>query len=233
LGLSCADDEYCNFPPEAFCGAADQTGTCEPRAEFCTLQFDPVCGCDDRTYGNACEAAQAGISVASEGECQSPGGQSCGGDLPGGSQTCGAGEFCNFAPDAICGFADATGTCQPTPEACILIFDPVCGCDGRTYGNACEANSFGVSVASEGECEGGAGNGCGGLLGLTCAEGEFCDFAPGDFCGFADATGTCRETPEFCTEQFDPVCGCDGETYGNACAANAAGISVASEGECQ
>jgi hypothetical protein len=39
--------------------------------------------------------------------------------------------------------------------------------------------------------------------------------------------------PEFCTEQFDPVCGCDGETHGNACAANSAGVSVASEGECQ
>jgi hypothetical protein len=148
-GAACGIREFCNFAPDALCGAADQTGTCEPIPEVCTFEFVPVCGCDDRTYANACTANAAGVSVASEGECEDVSGRACGG-LQG--LACGEGEFCNFAPDALCGAADQTGTCTPIPEGCTLQFDPVCGCDDRTYGNACAANAEGVSVASRGEC---------------------------------------------------------------------------------
>jgi len=68
-GLQCSAGEYCYFTQEALCGAADQTGTCQPRPEFCTEQYDPVCGCDDQTYPNACYAAKAGVSVAQAGQC--------------------------------------------------------------------------------------------------------------------------------------------------------------------
>ncbi|MEY4541061.1 MAG: hypothetical protein RLZZ306_2818 [Bacteroidota bacterium] len=36
-----------------------------------------------------------------------------------------------------------------------------------------------------------------------------------------------------CTLQYDPVCGCNGKTYGNACAADASGIRVVYKGECK
>jgi heat shock protein HslJ len=37
----------------------------------CTEQYEPVCGCNHKTYGNACMAACAGITTYTRGECAS------------------------------------------------------------------------------------------------------------------------------------------------------------------
>jgi Kazal-type serine protease inhibitor-like protein len=149
-GTTCAPGKFCNFPVGAQCGAADQTGTCTAIPEACTLQYTPLCGCDGKTYGNTCEAASAGVSIAKAGECApSSGPKTCGGIA---GLACAKGEYCNYPIEAQCGAADQTGTCAPIPEACTLQYTPLCGCDGKTYGNTCEAASAGVSVNGTGAC---------------------------------------------------------------------------------
>lgn len=69
-GIQCDGDLYCDFPVETSCGSGDQGGVCTVPPGACTKIYDPVCGCNEKTYGNACEASRASMSVAHKGECK-------------------------------------------------------------------------------------------------------------------------------------------------------------------
>jgi hypothetical protein len=136
--------QYCDFDPNAICGAADATGICRVAEGGCTADCPGVCGCNGKFYCNACGAHQAGTDDSTDRSCLRDGGgngTACGGRA---GNTCGPTFFCDFDPNAMCGAADAQGVCRPRPSICPADCPGVCGCDGRFYCNACTAQSMGT-----------------------------------------------------------------------------------------
>ncbi|HKO94372.1 MAG TPA: Kazal-type serine protease inhibitor domain-containing protein, partial [Polyangiaceae bacterium] len=151
-GAGCPPGEYCAIPAEAGCSAAHVTATCTPRPNDCGEIYAPVCACNGVTYSNECDAAASGISVAYQGECGTAPlglGASCGSRAQG---VCADGLFCQHQPGALCGAADAPGECVAIPSSCPSQGQQVCGCNGVTYANACNAALAQVGILEEGRC---------------------------------------------------------------------------------
>ena len=213
-GACSTDDECVSWDgTELYCaktsGDCEGKGSCEELPWICPDVWAPVCGCNDKTYGNSCEAASAGVNVDYEGKCKT---ETCWSN-----DMCATGEYCFFEDCAL-----ESGVCEVSPEACPEMWSPVCGCDGETYSNKCFAAIAGTSVDYEGEC-----------TPAYCWSNDMC--TDDDYCFYAvcaQETGTCLPRPEICYTLYAPVCGCDGETYANDCVAAVAGVSVDHEGEC-
>ena len=150
---TCPSGMFCRFSETQVCGETHQTkGECAPIPTDCMQEQDSVCGCDGNDYINDCVAHAHGVSVRYHGSCESvdsvDADESCDSDS---TSECSNGLFCDYAVETNCG-AYGQGHCKVKPEVCTQIYSPVCGCDGRTYSNACSANGAGVAVKHSGEC---------------------------------------------------------------------------------
>lgn len=87
-------------------------------------------------------------------------------------------------------------------------------------------------LAPAGAAAVGVGKVCGGLAGVRCDAGLFCD-RPAGRCGAADVQGSCVRAGKVCTAIYQPVCGCDGKTYGNDCMRRAARAAKRHDGACK
>jgi hypothetical protein len=258
-GIECPVSQWCDLPV-GVCNTTEkpeETGACVSEGiGACSEDYSPVCGCDWKTYGNECERRTAKVSKRVDGLCPPPLTQ-CGGiaGLP-----CSANQWCEF-PDKTCGASDQMGSCLLTEsEACASSYTPVCGCDGKTYGNDCIRRDAQVSKQADGACplpdvertdagrtEAGTsdagtidvgrtdaptlGTRCGGIARIACSFGELCDF-PADMCQGSDNEGTCEAIPKVCGDIYAPVCGCDNRTYGNDCERRAEKVQKKSSGVC-
>ena len=137
---------------------------------------------------------------------------------------CPQGLVCDHSQQRQCG-ADMMGVCvAPRNGPCPAVYRPVCGCDGNTYGNDCLRRSAYVAFHHDGACRGQAAT-CGGANATRCRPGQRCDLSAHRQCG-DELEGVCiPDEPIACTREYRPVCGCNGETYGNDCMRTAAGAA--------
>eukprot|EP01097_Dermamoeba_algensis_P006664 TRINITY_DN415_c0_g1_i4.p1 TRINITY_DN415_c0_g1~~TRINITY_DN415_c0_g1_i4.p1 ORF type:complete len:214 (-),score=23.15 TRINITY_DN415_c0_g1_i4:116-757(-) len=115
-----------------------------------------VCGCDGETYYNPCSAQTNGVNIAYATPCASPPTPAPVFRPPG--SDCGADSEClstYYCQKPSCD-PEARGACvRAEGFSCPITPTPVCGCNGVTYLNYCQATQFRATVSFNNSCEAG------------------------------------------------------------------------------
>ncbi|MBI3704519.1 MAG: hypothetical protein HY244_11910 [Rhizobiales bacterium] len=91
----------------------------------------------------------AGLGLlAMNGASAKPAAKTCGGVA---GVMCPGAQYCDYKAGQ-CRFMERVGVCIVVPTVCTLIYKPVCGCDGKTYGNDCVRQAHKVQLDHTGVC---------------------------------------------------------------------------------